>query len=390
MKIKVANIIEEGRLGGPQIRIAEVAGALRESNIETTVILPKASSEAFKTRLEKEGVKYKALSLHRLTKEPRHLLLFAVLFFYELFILYRYLKREKFDVVHNSGGSWQWKGIIAGKAAGCKVLWHLNDTMMPGYIKRIFKPLAKWGTDGYTLSAEKVRQYYLHGLDAAQKPVALIRPPVDCARFDPKSSGQGAAFAASGINIATVANINPVKGLETFIEVAAEVQKEYPQAEFYIVGPVYNSQSNYYKNLQELVRAKKLEGSVHFYGPSRHPEELLKSVDIYLCTSLSETGPMSLFEAMAMEKAIVSTDVGDVPSLINQGGNGFTVEVGDHKAMSERVIRFIKDRALRESCGKRARETALKHLDVRHAATQHEQIYTKVLRQGTLMQQSGV
>jgi len=50
--VKVANIIEEGRLGGPQIRIAEVARCLKEQGIETTVIYPKYQSDLFKQKPE--------------------------------------------------------------------------------------------------------------------------------------------------------------------------------------------------------------------------------------------------------------------------------------------------------------------------------------------------
>ena len=55
--LRVANIIEEGKLGGPQIRIANVAHALT-GKVETTVILPKDNSEKFVKMLEIFNIKH--------------------------------------------------------------------------------------------------------------------------------------------------------------------------------------------------------------------------------------------------------------------------------------------------------------------------------------------
>ena len=65
--IKVANIIEESKLGGPQIRIVNIANALKDI-VETTVILPKENSDNFITLLKKLKVNFKSFSLSRITK----------------------------------------------------------------------------------------------------------------------------------------------------------------------------------------------------------------------------------------------------------------------------------------------------------------------------------
>jgi len=52
------------------------------------------------------------------------------------------------DIVH-CNGAWQVKGIIAGKLAGAKVVWHLNDTRMPFFIKVVFSFLAVSSCDAF-------------------------------------------------------------------------------------------------------------------------------------------------------------------------------------------------------------------------------------------------
>lgn len=65
--MRIANIIEEGKLGGPQVRICTVAEALR-GRADTTVIMPAENSEAFQQRCDAQGVSYKVLPITRTTR----------------------------------------------------------------------------------------------------------------------------------------------------------------------------------------------------------------------------------------------------------------------------------------------------------------------------------
>lgn len=377
---KIANVIEEARLGGPQIRISEVAKKLLTTEFKTTVIIPRVENFRFKERLFVYGLDYEELPLYRLSKQGKQFFTFTVFFVYEIFILRRFLKKGQFEIVHVSGGSWQWKGVVAGKLAGCKVLWHLNDTQMPVYIRFIFKPLAKYFADGFIVAGHRVKNYYLKQLKISKPIVDIIQAPVDCSVFSPDLVEIDPKLdAIDGVKVVTVANINPVKGLETFIHMAAEVKKSYKDVSFIIVGPVYSSQKKYYERLKALVCECNLENSIHFYGPTDDVTNVLKSADIYVCSSLAEASPVSVWEALAMEKPVVSTDVGDVGYIIKSGDNGFIVDVKDHCAMAKQVNGLIESPQQRLSIGKKARLTALAQLDVNVIAAQHKEVYRKVL-----------
>ena len=64
---RIASIIEEGRVGGPQVRMIEEAAALN-GRAETVIIMPTENSEEFRTRCEAAGVAYRAVPLSRLGK----------------------------------------------------------------------------------------------------------------------------------------------------------------------------------------------------------------------------------------------------------------------------------------------------------------------------------
>ena len=68
--LKVANVMEEGRYGGPQVQIAMIAERLRPCGIETTVICPRRDSDALRRELEARGV---ICLPHNLNRLSRHL-----------------------------------------------------------------------------------------------------------------------------------------------------------------------------------------------------------------------------------------------------------------------------------------------------------------------------
>ena len=377
--MKVANIIEEGRLGGPQLRIAEVAKRLKEHGVETTVVYPIYQSDLFEQKLNEYGIRNIRLPLHRLTKDKRHLFAYFLFFFYEIIYLYLFFKRERFDIIHCSGGSWQFKGIIAGRLAGSKTLWHLNDTGMPGFLRWIFRLIAPKFADGLIVAGKRVKDYYVERLGLGNMPVIECLPPVNTDCFDPSNVEYDKSISeADGLKIVTVANINPTKGLDYFMHMAARLNSHHERLNFFIVGPVYDTQKSYSKTLSKLRDKLKLN-NLQFYGACRDVPSVLKAADIFVCTSLSESGPMSVWEAMSMEKAIVSTDVGEVTRFLENEEIGFIVPIKDAEALAHKVGILIENPDLRERFGKKAREAACKYLDVNVTTQKHMQAYRTVL-----------
>lgn len=377
-RIKVANIIEEGRLGGPQVRIIEVAKKLKSVGVETTVIYPFIDSTRFKQRLDDCQVKSIQLPLHRLTKDCNGLLKYFFFFIYELILLFFCFRREKFDVVHVSGGVWQFKGVIAGKLAGCKVVWHLNDTKMPVLLRYLFKFLSKWFADGLIVAGKRVRQYYVDSLGVKGKPIYEIQAPVDTSYFNPENcKTEKQVLNGSGINIVTVGNINPTKGYEHFVRMAAKL-KNIKGCSFYIIGPHLASQKEYSGKLLKLKKDLGVD-RLYFYGASDQIRDILMGTDIYVCSSENEASPLSVWEAMSMGKPIVSTDVGDVPCFVTGGESGFIVPCGEAAQLAEKVKILMKDSELRRKFGEKGRQSAVRYLDISRISEQHRSAYFQII-----------
>ena len=144
-----------------------------------------------------------------------------------------------------------------------------------------------------------------------------------------------------------------------------------------MIGSIYKSQKKYYENLLKLIRQTGIR-NVYFLNSRKDVRPLLKIIDIYLCSSKNESSPLSMWEAMSMEKAIVSTDVGDVKKFIINGTNGFLVKVGDADNLANRISELIKQPKLRNTFGKHVRKIAKKELDLRICMHLHVRMYKAI------------
>jgi glycosyltransferase involved in cell wall biosynthesis len=106
---------------------------------------------------------------------------------------------------------------------------------------------------------------------------------------------------------------------------------------------------------------------------------VLNSADVFVCTSLYEASPTVVWEAMSMAKAIVSTDVGDVRIIIENGKSGFVVPTRNPAALAQKIEILLSDPELRRSFGREARNRAKALLDVATCAGLHEEAYRRTL-----------
>ena len=374
----VANIIEDGRLAGPQRRMLSVAIELQGSEVSTTIFLPFKDSDEFVDLLKQRGVNYRKVRLQRLTTNPVNLIKYLLFSPYEVTKLAVFFRREKYDIIHVSGGAWQFKGILAGFFAGSKVIWHLNDTQMPRLIRLLFLFLKRI-PNGFIVAGERVADYYLNREKQSGYPIFTIPAPVDTSLFRPDTTAPPKhLLAKDGLNIVMVCNISPIKGVEYFLKMAYRLNQHRNNLHFYVVGPHLTSQQQYIKGLYSICHELALS-NVFFYGNSQDVSSILRESDIYVCTSLAEASPTSVWEAMSTAVPVVSTDVGDVGRYIINGKNGFIVPIKDTRALIHSVLRLIDNSDLRDEFGLKSRKIVLENLDIKRVADLHLQAYRAIL-----------
>ena len=154
--------------------------------------------------------------------------------------------------------------------------------------------------------------------------------------------------------ITAVGHIRKVKGFDIFIRAAALVRREFPNAEFLIVGDVHEAEHG--PELHELTRALGLTDSVRFLGSSENVVEVLKRSDVFVLPSRSEGFSNALVEAMACGLPCVATRVGGNAEAIEDGVSGFLVPPENPALAAERILRLLREPEEASRMGRAARK----------------------------------
>jgi len=132
--------------------------------------------------------------------------------------------------------------------------------------------------------------------------------------------------------------------------------------------------------VREQVAGLGLQGRVRFLGIRADVADILRASDVFVLSSRWEGNPMSVMEAMAAGLPVVSTAVGGVPELVQEGVTGRLVPSEDAGALAQAMQALVDDPARRQAMGAAARQHAVARFDIRHTVRGYEQLYESLLR----------
>ena len=114
------------------------------------------------------------------------------------------------------------------------------------------------------------------------------------------------------------------------------------------------------------------------------PPFLYALSDIFVLPSLYENFPACILEAMASKCAVVSTRVGGIPEMIEDGADGVLIPANDSEALAESLTRLVEDKALRADMGSKARESVIRRYNWKEASSRTLEYYEEVVAQHRL------
>ncbi len=272
--------------------------------------------------------------------------------------------RERVDVLH----AHQYTPFFycaAGRVLGRRppVLFTEHGRHHPDYPRRkrmLANRVLLRGRDRVVAVGEAVRQALIHNEGIASGRVEVIYNGIPLDRFETRltESEWAAVRSAMGIGpedlaLIQVARLDYLKDHATAIRTIERVARRCPRARLVIVGDGPERGA-----IEELVRHRSLAENVRFLGRRDDVPRLLAASDIVLLTSISEGIPLTLIEAMAAGRPVVSTRVGGVAEVVDDGQTGLLAPPGDDAGLAELVLRLAGDPGRRGDMGRAGRRRA--------------------------------
>ena len=176
--------------------------------------------------------------------------------------------------------------------------------------------------DKYNITAKQIEVLGGIGLDLedyAYQPVKNVEPP---------------------INFIFVGRLLKEKGIHEFIAAAQLVKENYPKTQFTVLGAIDATNLGALKQaeLDKLIALR----MVNYAGQVANVQDWLVNSDVFVLPSYREGVPLSTQEAMAIGRAVITTDVPGCRETVVDGVNGFLVEKWNPQALADKMIYFIE------------------------------------------------
>lgn len=291
------------------------------------------------------------------------------------------ITEEKIDTIEAP----DWTGITAFVKLDCPLIIRMNGSdsyfcqleNRPQKKKNFwFEKLALKGAD-HLISVSQFTAEKTADIFDLKKEIKVIPNSVDVEYFSPTST------PIEKGSILYFGSIIRKKGVLELAEIFNFILEEKSEARLIFAGKDVNDKltGRSTKELIEDLLSPAAKKNVTWLGVLPYDDvlEQVASSNVVVLPSFAEALPMTWIEAMAMEKALVTSDIGWAKEVMIDGETGFTVDPKDHRLYAEKILQLINDPALAEKMGKAARKQVVKKFSTEVVVEENIRFYQSVV-----------
>ena len=292
------------------------------------------------------------------------------------FKLCKIFKKSKFDIVHTHSWGTLIEGILGSKLARVPIIIHNEHGSFPSkwyhkILQRFF-----WNLSNRVLSvSQELKQRISQTTHFPASRIDVILNGVKESNFFPsatlrKQFRRKFNFSQEDFLIGTIGRFSEVKNQSMLLRAASELIQKGDNIKIILV-----SSGKKKEDLRLLSTSLGISHFTHFLDIQMNVNMLLNGFDIFALTSFSEGCSNVIQEAMFCQKAIIATDVGGNPELIQDQYTGFLVESNNHEQLAQKLRLLKENPDLREKLGKRAQQTAQENFTLTRMIQAYEKLY---------------
>jgi glycosyltransferase involved in cell wall biosynthesis len=208
----------------------------------------------------------------------------------------------------------------------------------------------------------------------AGEKVYLCYNGVDLTQFHPAGRVRPASLKDASLVIGSVCVMRPEKRVDWVIRAFGEVRCMDTGAKLLLVGSGPEA-----SRLRELTENLGLRDACHFEESQADVAQWMRAIDIYINSSVSESFPNGLLEAMACGCCVIGSKVGGIPELITHKEDGLIFDSNRPDDLASLLRLAANDRELRQKLQAKAVDTASQRFSIAIATQRVESLYEDLL-----------
>jgi len=293
------------------------------------------------------------------------------------------IRNNKLDLLHvhyaipHASAAYMAKMILKNEGINIPVITTLHGTDITLVGKdKTYSPVVAFSinqSDAITAVSNNLREETYNSF-IIEKEIEVIHNFVDVERFNRKPiDAFQKVIAPNGERIVVHAsNFRKIKRVQDVVKIFQKIVKQIP-AKLLLVGDGPERPM-----VEELARELDIVTDIKFLGKQQDMEEIFAVTDLFLLPSEYESFGLAALEAMASGTAVVCSNAGGLPEIIEQGVCGYMANVGDIQAMSDFSLDILRDEN-RMVQFQAAAQLQAQRFDIRNIIPIYERLYEKVV-----------
>ncbi len=314
----------------------------------------------WKSKFEENGIRYQQLFVERNGINP----LSDLRTYREL---KKFMKEEKPDKVFAYQAKTVVYGSLAAKSNGITEVYlliaglgsifrgeGLNNKMIKAIMKTQYRLACNASKKVFFQNNDDKKEFINNRLIQEEKIVIINGSGVNLEKFKPQPLPETPVFLFVGRLIKD-------KGVMEYLEACKRIKEEYPEVRCLLVGPYDSNPSAIQpEELQPFINQE----IIKYFGEQSDVRPYLKQCSTYVLPSYHEGTPKTVLEAMAIGRAIITSDAPGCRETVTDKYNGFLVPVKDINELVEKMRTLIEDQETNKKMAERSLKLAKEKYDV--------------------------
>jgi len=360
-RVRVLHVVPQFRLGGMEQGIVKLANGLPPTRIATAICSFESEIDGIADSLQAP------IAVHALGRRRGN---DPVL----VWRLVRLLRKERPAIVHSHGWGTLCETYIAARTAGVRYFVHSEHGTMELRRRNLCVQRAVWSLADRVLAVSStLADRMARKTGFARERIQVIVNGADVKRFDAieRADARRCLDIAPGtFVIGTVGRLVPVKDQETLLGAVAQLRSSGVPCLALVAGdgPLLGA-------LEARAVSLGIDTAVRFLGRRADVAPILAALDVFVLTSASEGLPNCVLEAMASGLPVVSTAVGGVREVVEEGVTGLLAAAGDVRRIADHLAMLAREPAVARQMGACGRARAREDFSLERMLERYERLY---------------